>query len=313
MILTLEKFIPLFGIILIGYLLKRLKVLDAGLVNGLKLIIVDVALPSVFFVSFIRMDINPSDALFYIGTFLFCVILLLAGRGLQKARIIDYPVSGFFFSGFEFGMVGVALFGAIYGIDRLWAILLFGLGHELFIWFVYAPMLKHGDQGGFSLRGILPSLLRSPIIISITVALLLNLTGIYRAVEEFWVPRGIIQTGETIAAVVTPLILLVIGSGISLQGLNWKLAGRFIILRLLLIGIVGAAFLFLIDRFIRPVNPLLSAAAVTFLLLPPPFIIPVFMPDEGQEATGQYTATLVLYTLISLPLFLIAVLIIGPV
>ena len=142
MIEVISRFLPIFAILFLGYVLRSKKVINSDIVNGFKKIIVNVALPAILFLSFLTMNINQDALFLFIATFIFCLLLYAVGIILQKTGICNYPLSPFFFTGFEFGMVGVALFTSIFGSDQLYNILLIGLGHEFFIWFFYAPLLE---------------------------------------------------------------------------------------------------------------------------------------------------------------------------
>ena len=127
MIIVLARFLPIFFILLLGSVLKHKKIIDNNIVDGLKKIIVNVALPSILFLSFLTMNINLGALFLFISTFVFCLLLYAIGIVLQKTGLCNYPLSPFFFTGFEFGMVGVALFSSIFGSDQLYNILLYKL------------------------------------------------------------------------------------------------------------------------------------------------------------------------------------------
>jgi len=298
------RFIPLFLIIGLGALLRASGVLKRETVEGFKKIIITVALPSIFFLSFLTMQLQVSYIWLFISVFLFCLLLFGIGFALQKLQLITIPLLPFFFTGFEFGMVGVALFAGIFGADQLHHVLLIGLGHEIFIWFVYAPLLESQNHSRISIAGILKSFIRSPIILAIVSALLLNIAGVYQLIEDNMVTRGVHETLSLLSQLTTPLILMAIGYQLKLEKTGIGPALKIIAVRLLIVGVLGFGFYLFVDAWIMPVGRMMQYAFISFFLLPPPFIIPVFLGKKLEKESAFLSSTLVIYTLITLVLFL---------
>lgn len=311
MIEIISRFIPIFLILALGYLLNKRDILNSGIVTGLKKLIVNVALPSILFLSFLTMEIEKSALWLFAGTFVFCLLLYGTGIILQKTKICNYPLSPFFFTGFEFGMVGVALFTSIFGSEKLFNILLIGLGHEFFIWFFYAPLLEAKNRGKIDPIGILKSFVKSPIIIAILSAMFLNLTGIYDGVSNYLIIGGMMNTLTMLSALVTPLILLTVGATLEFKHISWKSATHLITLRLIAVAIFGSLLYLFTAKFIMEISPIMTYAFIIFFLLPPPFIIPVFLGPDYKKESEFYNGLLVLYTVITLILFLIITIILG--
>ncbi|MBN2658928.1 MAG: AEC family transporter [Spirochaetales bacterium] len=300
---TLSRFVPLFLIMFIGYILRRREILTDSVIAGLKKIVVTVALPSVLFLSFLTMSIEAKALWLFAGTFILCILLYLYGFFLNRTKLCAYPLSPFFFTGFEFGMVGIALFSGIFGSENLHYILLIGLGHEFFIWFFYAPLLESKEKGTVDAGLIILNFFKSPIIIAILSALFFNLTGLYDLVADKAPALLIAQTLEMLAAIVTPLILLVLGSNLQFSTIPFKKGFHLIAFRYggVLIGAAGLAFF--TNRFVMPVDSMMLYAFITFFLLPPPFIIPVFLGEKHVEESRFYNSILILATVVTLVVF----------
>lgn len=311
MINTLTRFIPLFLIMLIGFILKRKNILSDQIVDGLKKIVVTTALPAVLFLSFLSMEIKGSAFLLFAATFLICILLYAMGILFQKTGLCSYSLSPFFFTGFEFGMVGIALFSGIFGIENLGSILLIGLGHEFFIWFFYAPLLESKEKGSVQISRIVKDFFKSPIIIAILSALFLNLTGIYNQVSQSLIAVSLSDTLQMLSVLVTPLILLVIGSNLHLGNIPLKKGFHLIAFRLISVAIAGTALALFTHHFVMEVDRIMLFAFVTFFLLPPPYIIPVFLGENHKEESHFYNSILILATLVTLLLFMGAVFILG--
>lgn len=311
MINTLIRFVPLFLIIFLGYVLRRRQILTEAVVDGLKKLIVYAALPSVLFLSFLTMEIQSSALLLFAGTFLICILLYLIGIFLNKTGICSYSLSPFFFTGFEFGMVGIALFSGIFGAENLPYILLIGLGHELFIWFVYAPLLESKEKGTVHLGKIVTAFFKSPIIIAILSALILNLTGFYSLIGEAVISKSVTETLNMLSVLVTPLILLVIGSNLKFDDIPMKEGLHLILFRLIAVAIAGTVLGLFTHHFVMEVNRIMLFAFVTFFLLPPPYIIPVFLGENHKDESRFYNSILILATFVTLILFMAVVFILN--
>ncbi|MBL7006467.1 MAG: hypothetical protein ISR78_05235 [Spirochaetia bacterium] len=307
----ISRFIPIFLILAVGVFFRLKKILSDEIVGGLKKLIINLGLPAVFFISFLTMELKSNYIIFFISTFLMCLLLFLVGMLLKKIKSLDVPLLPFFFTGFEFGMVGVALFSSLFGMENLHYILLLGLGHEFFIWFVYAPLLEAQNQGKIQIKKILKSFISSPIILAILSALFLNLTGIYQEIESFFVVTGIISTMDVVSRLTSPLILLSIGFQLKLTSMQWNLSIKVLILRLILSILAGLFFYFISDLLILEMNRMMRNAFITFFLLPPPFIIPVFLGKELKKESVFYSNVLIFYTFITLILYTVIMLILG--
>jgi malate permease and related proteins len=305
------RFFPLFLLLGLGLAFRRTGLLSGDSIASLKALIVNGGLPAVLFLSFLTMEIRPSYVLLFVLVFLVCLLLLGTGKLLERTVLKEYPLSRFFFSGFEFGMVGVALFTSLFGMENLPRILLLGLGHEFFIWFVYAPLLESQNRGAASLSGIVKSFFTSPIILAILTALILNITGLYGRIAHLPLTRGVISAAEMLSKIVTPLILLVIGSELQFDHLDVKGAAKLILLRLVAVSLFGLLLGWITSRYIMALDRMALYAFIIFFLIPPPFIIPVFLGKEREKENRFFNNLLVLYTPVTLVLLMIVMAVIG--
>ena len=75
-------------------------------------------------------------------------------------------------TGFEAGMMGYAIYGAVYGLDNIWKFGIVALGQVLFVFFVLVPGLKRLSSGATSFRDTLVGFLKTPVIVAILAGLL---------------------------------------------------------------------------------------------------------------------------------------------
>ena len=201
----LSKFIPIFLLLAVGYILRQKGLLTKNFVDDIKKLIVTLTLPSTL------LPLLPHDGaeeLIYIIVRCHDRLLLSCSSSpriaMKRVKLCVHPYSEFFYTGFEFGMVGVALFLSLFGAENLYAILLLGLGHELFIWFFYVPALQFRSEGNLKVGAVLASFFTSPIIIAIISAIILNASGIYESVDSSEITGGIISALQMVAAMNLP-------------------------------------------------------------------------------------------------------------
>jgi len=292
----LIQFIPVFGIIGLGVLLRRKSILTREIIDGMKQLIVKLGLPALFFLSFLKMEIQAAYLWLFITMFLYCLLLFFIGKFLTKTPVAHDHLNPFFFTGFEFGMVGIALFTSLFGADQLYHIALIGLGHELFIWFVYAPLLQAKERGAVQIQQILKSFFTNPIIIAIITALLLNLSGAYELMKGSDTYLQIEEMITMVGNLTSPLILLALGAQLTFANIQWKPSLKLIFSRLAVVTVSGIALILFVERVLFTLHPLMFYGFITFLLLPPPYIIPVFLGKRHEHEASFYNRTLILYT-----------------
>ena len=113
------------------------------------------------------------------------------------------------------------------------------------------------------------------------------------------------MTIDWAAGITIPLILIVVGYGLRFDFSQLAYTGRVILIRLA-ISIPAALLLnrFLI-RGLMGLGKGFEAALFTLLILPPPFILTLFMDQDQKEAIHRVDSTLTLHTVVTIFVFLI--------
>lgn len=310
MIILIEKLIPVLLIILIGWVLRRKKMLSLEAMNGLKTIVFNVALPCILFLSFAQTTIESSYIVVVILVFAMCSVLYGIGT-LLKNRVPNVFGSIFtpwFMSGFEFGMIGIALFTALWGLENLPTLMLIGLGHEFFSWFICIPYINYKNSGTFSISSTIKNFFRTPAIIGIFGGLILNVTGLYGVIESFFWGGALFDAMISVSNMAVPLILIVIGYSLVLEKTNFKKMMIHIITKLTMVLSVGTIALMLIKALVGPIDPLFDIAFYSLLVLPPSYLVPVLVKDNEEER-HFFSQTAVYYTIVSFGAFVVLMLI----
>lgn len=117
---------------------------------------------------------------------------------------------------------------------------------------------------------------------------------------------ALMTTFEFLGRLTIPLILIIVGYGIKINRAGLKDA---LFVALIRLGILLPLALFLNVYLIRGVlhlEKLFEAALFTLLILPPPFIIPLYARSNLDIEEKQYiNNTLTIHTIISVSIFII--------
>ncbi len=299
------RLVPILLILGLGNLVRTKALLSETTIEELKGLVVSVALPAVLFGAFLEMDLDPSYLLIFVVILLICVVMYGIGVTIRTRIGASREYYPFLMTGFEFGMVGIPLFGAAYGLEAVGYIAIVDLSHELFIWFVFVTLLRLRRDGGGSVTQTLASFVRSPLIIAILAALALNISGIGNAFEASLAGQTVLRTLELLGGMLIPVILIIVGYGMRLSPKNALATVSVVVPRLLLL--IPAAIL--LNRWLSAVlpdfGPAFQAALFTFLILPPPYVIPLFMSRDKVDERSFVNTVLSVYTAVSIVIFIV--------
>ncbi len=295
---------PIILLMAAGIAVRRVQLVGAQTMEELKKLVVNLALPAVLFRAFLDMDLDWSYAWIFLTILVVCVVLWYYGVFARRALRLNQDYFPFLTTGFEFGMLGITLFGAAYGMQYVGYIAVVDLSHELFIWFVFVTLLIRKRDGAGSIAATAAGFARSPVIIGILAGLLLNVGGLRQAVYTAPVGRALLDSLQLLGAMLVPSILLIIGYGLHINLANIREAAVSVGLRLAaLIPIALFTVLIVARRWLMLPLPF-ERAIVTFLLLPPPYIIPLFMKESDGRGKEYVHSVLSLYTVITVALFI---------
>ncbi len=301
---TITTTVPIVLLIVLGAVIRRLRIIsDTGLAE-IKALIVNVALPAVLFVAFLTIEFEGR----YLGIFVFMPVLLflLLGVGYAAGRLPGWPRPvPFLMTGFEFGMLGISLFGTAYGMQQVGVISVVGLPHELFIWFVFVTLLRLRYGVGGSIGETVRSFVTSPVIVAILAGTLLNLLGAGDWVTGALAPSAVIGALNMLGSIIGPLILIVIGYGTRLTRRGVVQAAPTVVLRFAIVVTVGLTVVPAVIEGMLGLPRIFTHAVFTFLILPPPFIVPLYIPGDRSDDLAYSNNVLSLYTVFSIAAFLV--------
>lgn len=300
---TLVSVLPILFLIGVGMVLRVTRVLDDAGVDALKKLVVNVVLPAVLFNAFLSVEFQSEYITILVVIPAVCLLLLALGHVVGRVLPGHFMVTPYLFTGFEFGMLGIALFTAAYGVENVPVVGMVGLGHEFFIWFIFVTLLRRRVEGAVSMGETMRSFATSPLIIAIAAGLLLNGLGLAPVLSSNPVGAAVLQTLTYLAATIVPVILIVVGHGTRLTPSGIRQAAPLVLLRFA----VTLSLALLINHFVIAgwlgLPPIVEAAVFTLLILPPPFIVPIFLPRSHKGEITYANNVLSLHTVISLMAF----------
>lgn len=302
---VLARVAPIIILMTVGVAIRRVRLIGEKSVEELKKLVVNLALPAVLFRAFLDMALDWSQSWIFVTILVICIALWYYGVLIKRLLRLPHAYFPFLTTGFEFGMLGITLFGAAYGLQHVGYIAVVDLSHELFIWFVFVTLLLRRRDGTSSIRSTAAGFVRSPVIVAILAGLALNVSGTGSAIHRAAAGRAVLETLETLGAMLVPTILLIIGYGLRINGAFLRQAARSVVLRLAALVPIALFTVYVVSRRWLALPVPFERAIVTFLLLPPPFIVPLFMRESDLQEKQYVHSVLSLYTLLTVLLFLV--------
>jgi predicted permease len=302
----INQVLPIILLLLLGGWIQYKNFLTNATIEDLRKIVVNFALPAVLFTSFLNVEMKWDYIITFGIVFLLCVLLLLLGKFIGGKFAPQYSYFPYLITGFEYGMLGVSLFGAAYGLEKIGYIAVMDLGHEIFIWFVFLPLLLIKRDGSQNPTGIIRSFLSTPVVVAILAGITLNILGAGKYVAQAPFVGGVMSTLGFLGNLTVPLILIIVGYGIKINRAGLSKAVSVVVLRLgILISIVLILNNYLIKGYMH-LEKLFGIALFTLFILPPPFIIPLYARTDIEVEEKQYiNNVLAIYTVVSILIFLV--------
>lgn len=309
----LTKIVPILFMLVMGFVLQIRDLVDEKTMHNLKKGVLNIALPAVLFIAFKDMDLRKEYFLVSFIVFLMMNSFLFAGMLINKIFRIDNIVLPFIVTSFAFGLLGIPLYGSVYGIENVGILSVFGIGNEFFAWFIYVTLIKQKLNGEKFSRETVKNFIKSPIILAIIGGILINVLGFQQWIDKVFILKGLELTLSSLALMTTPLILIIVGYGIKLEKIYMKKAFQFLFLRLLVILAIGYLVKLLVfNPLLGEGSQMFNMAYFTYLILPPPFMLALFVSEYSTEENAAVTNnTIVLSTITCVILFTIGVLVVG--
>ncbi len=283
---SLLKIVPTVLLIFLGMGLRWTGFFSSSTVEDLKKIIVNICLPVLLFNAFAQSRLEARYLTVIIAVLAACLLMLFLGILVKKIFRHSNPYFPTVFSGFEAGMMGYALFASLVKAELLYTFAIIDLGQALFVFFVLSTFIKFVSGERPEAKELVLTFLKNPIILAILLGIVTSLIATFFSLPLWSEEDFFGMTIELISRLNTPLICIVLGYGLKLSLKGFLKSSAFVLLRLAIaLSLATIINIFIIRPYFSH-EPIFSFALYTHFILPPPFVIPIFMPAPKEALHG---------------------------
>ncbi len=302
---VLWQALPILLLILLGMLIRKTNMVPKETIAGLKKIVVNVALPATLFLAFSSMRFRAQYILIAGFMFILCTVMLILGIGVKRLLAPDNHFYPALFAGFEAGMMGYALFSSFYGAENTYQFAVIDIGQVIFVFFVLTGFLERQRGERASTEKLLANFFRSPVILSILIGILVGGTGLWIRIAAYPATEAITDTLQLLRGLSQPMICIIIGYELRIQFRKLFRPLCTVLLRMaILLFLAFLVSTFLLTGLLQ-MGQEFTAAVYCMFLLPPPFVIPIYM-NKGESEDGEFIlSTISMHIVLSLVAFLV--------
>ncbi|MFO8175926.1 MAG: AEC family transporter [Gemmatimonadota bacterium] len=208
---------PVFGILLLGFLAVRVRMLEEAGVQGLVIFVFNFAIPLLLYRSLatteLPEDIRWSFILSFYGGSFACYFLGMAlGRGVFRRNLADQAIFGMSAGFSNTVLMGIPILLTAYGPEATLPIFLLIAFHGPTLMPLTTALIQVGRGGEVSVarqvRTVLWELVRNPIIMGLLLGLAANLAG-------FALSGGLDRTVELLGSAAIPCALFAMGASLA--------------------------------------------------------------------------------------------------
>ena len=297
---TMSATLPVILLVVLGFILQKIRLINENTIADMQKLVVNITLPLLLFKAFSTMTFAPEYFLIVAIIFTACVIVMLLAARMKSVPGLSQTYASFLMAGFEAGMLGYAMFAAIYGDENISFFAVIDLGQVLFVFFVLITRLEMHQGREMNLRHTLITFLKTPVIIGILAGGVANIFGLYKLMEAQPLSNSILRTTEILASMTTPLVAIVIGYGLKFRKGSLSEPARTVFLRSALWIILALIFNALVIRQLLGLDRLFEAAVLMMAILPAPFVVPFYLSENNNKEKEYILNTLSLGTIFAL-------------
>ncbi|SPJ33311.1 hypothetical protein KSP9073_01316 [Kushneria phyllosphaerae] len=214
---TLGVTFPVFAMVLLGIVLKRLKWIDTAFINTSSALVFRGAMPTLLFLSLVDADMSQAlmpGLMIYLALATVTSFLLIWWWAIRRVAREDrgvYVQAAFRGNG---GIIGLALAGSMYGSFGLSAgSVLVATIIPLYNVLAVIVLAWYQPQTSVSWRSIALKILKNPLILSVVAGLCFAASGLD-------LPDWLHTSGEYFANMTLPLALISIGGTMSMAAIR---------------------------------------------------------------------------------------------
>uniref|UniRef100_A0A7V2ZM04 AEC family transporter n=1 Tax=Ignavibacterium album TaxID=591197 RepID=A0A7V2ZM04_9BACT len=279
---------PVFLIIALGYISKKMKIINENFVDVTSKFVFSVSLPTLVFMQISEMDLSktinfPQIIFIYTGTIVtFILIWLISIPFIKDGKDRSVFIQGAFRS--NFAIVGFAIISNLFGqsaLGKAAIILAFILPlYNILAVIVLTVPLRHTNQ--LSFYPIIKEILLNPLI----VAVIIGIPFSYFTIE---LPDIVLTTGSYLSDLALPLALIGIGGSLNIEQIRKAstLAFTSSIIKLVVIPLIMTIIAYLTGY--RGTD-----LGIMFILFACPTAIVSFIMAEAMGANSKLAGNIIL-------------------
>jgi predicted permease len=273
---VLINIIPVIGLLLLGFLMQRIRFFTDETIGEIKKLVLNIALPCLMFMAFYRLELQVKFISIVLVIFCLCVCMYVIGKVIAKTF-------------------------AIRTIDK---IAICDLGIAFYLWFFLIPMLLRTRESTAKTKTILKMCITSPVFVAIFLGIIMSVVKNLVSLTDNRLYPSLYELVSMIGSMTVPLICITIGYGIKINMKSIRLP----LLTTLLRVVLHTLFMILINKlfFIRilRLDRIYEYALITMLSLPPSFVPSLYIRESDVENKQYVLNTLSLHTVISIAVFI---------
>ena len=291
---ALAKVLPVLLLFGLGAVLRRTDFLRPATIDDLRRVVLQLTLPAALFLTFLRVTLEARYALIVGSVFVACVAVFAAAPLVGRLVGLRSPLLRALLAGFEGGMIGYAIYGAVFGQEELYHFAIVDLGQVPFVFFVLATWLARRTSGRSpTVRDAVAAFARTPVILAIAAGVAGSALGLGTALDASALGEAALRAIGLVGAMTTPLIAIVIGYSTRLRRGSLGAPLRTVVVRMTIWVALALAFNTIVIDGLLHLDRLFQAAVMTMAVLPPPFVVPLYLharaggsPADGDASTG---------------------------
>ena len=295
LISVLETALPVFLALALGMLCRSKQFLTREGIDSLKKVVVNLTLPFVLLNAFAAAEYSLAALVLPVMMFLICCVALALGHAVIRLTKLQSRLAPFLASGFEAGMLGYALFVLLFPEVSVSEFALPDIGQTLFVFTLYKILLS----GKKDFKAIGRDMATTPILWAVLAGVLIGATGLYGKMQQ-WGISGVLDSATSFLSAPTGMIiLLTVGYDLVIKEIPWKKTAGLMAMRL---AVMAVCMLLMVALNRTVMNGMLfEGAALLMVILPPPYVIPVFADEPAERV--QISSALSALTLVTMVLF----------
>ncbi len=290
---TLNIVLPVFGLVLCGYLVGQTKILNEAGIDGLTNFVFYVAIPVLMFRSVLKSDFPDVEDMevlyaYYGGCYLTFIIALLIGKTVFRLPLDQLAIFGM---GSMYGntvMLGLPIVYAVYGEAGMIPILLIVGFHNPLLITVTAVVIEigRGERTGIG-RIVLSSLkvlMKNPVVIAILFAMIWRTVGIpsLTPVDRF---------AEMMGSAAAPCALFALGASLTTYRIAGNISESLLIVVLKLV--LHPALVWMLATYVFFLDPTWTIIATLTAALPTGANVFIYSRGYGIYVARATSATLI--------------------